>query len=334
MTKSHSVLRRVCGSAAFVLLALLLLAAASVLLRPPQETYGSTWRAWRAEPPNSIDVLYLGSSCAYCDIDPVEIYRNSGLTGYVMGGSEQTMSLTYWYLRQCLETQKPQAVFLEATGVFFQRYQGYTQVNVAYMPFTLNRLGAICTAAEPELRPGLLLDLWFYHDRWKEPLELQLGPSDYKGFTPVEGTAEEIVLDSTPRDVAPEQYEENLSWLLRSLELCQEREIPAVVVVNPTYYHCDPEQYRRLGEDLAAAAPEAVFLDWSAAFGDLDLEPEEHLYDRAHLNRTGAAVYAKGLARFLTGALGLEPMAQTGENQAAWDAVLVRRDERFREKQP
>ena len=93
MKTKRPVLGHICSAVGFVLLALLLLLGAGALLRPPQETYGSTWRAYRAEPRNSIDVLYLGSSCAYCDIDPVEIYRHSGLTGYVMGGSEQTMSL-------------------------------------------------------------------------------------------------------------------------------------------------------------------------------------------------------------------------------------------------
>lgn len=325
MKTKRPVLGHICSAVGFVLLALLLLLGAGALLRPPQETYGSTWRAYRAEPRNSIDVLYLGSSCAYCDIDPVEIYRHSGLTGYVMGGSEQTMSLTYWYLRQCLETQTPQAVVFEATGVFFQRYQSFTQPNIAYMPFTLNRLGAICTAAEPELRPGLLLDLWFYHGRWKELSPPLLGPSDYKGYTPVEGTAEEIRPDPTSRQLSQEQYQENLSWLLRSLELCRERGILAVVAVNPTYYRCDPEQYRRLGEDLSHAAPDVVFLNWSAAFADLGLEPEKHLYDKAHLNREGAAVFAKGLSDFLTGTLDLVPMEQTAPNRAAWDALLTQR---------
>ena len=83
----HRTLRRVLAAAAFLLLAGLLLALAGRVLRPAQESYGSTWRAYRAEPEDTMDVLYFGSSYAYCDFDPVEIYRNSGLTGYVMAGS-------------------------------------------------------------------------------------------------------------------------------------------------------------------------------------------------------------------------------------------------------
>ena len=166
--RSRKLLREAGFAALFLLLTVFLLQLAGAVLRPPQVSYGSTWRAYRAEPKNSIDVLYFGSSYAYCDYDPVEVYRETGLTGYVMGGSEQTMSITYWYLREALATQNPSAVVIEPTGVFFERYQSFTQTNLVYMPFSLNKLGAVFTAAEPALRPGLLFDLWFYHDRWRE----------------------------------------------------------------------------------------------------------------------------------------------------------------------
>ncbi len=326
-------LRRLLAAVLFLALAVGLLSLAGAVLRPPQVSYGSTWRAYRAEPRDTMDVLYFGSSYAYCDFDPVEIYRHSGLTGYVMGGSEQTMSLTYWYLREALETQNPQAVVIEPTGVFFKQYQNYTQTNVVYMPPSLNKLGAIFTAAEPELRTGLLWDLWFYHSRWKEvrPGDLLrvLTPArtdDRKGFTPVEGTAEELVLTRNPRPLSDGQYEENLGWLLRCLELCEERGIRAVVLVNPCYSQCSPEQYQRLEADLAAGAPEVTFVNWVDAFDALGLVPEEHLFDGGHLNKQGAAVYAAGVAELLTGELGLTPMEQTADNTAAWQAALASRD--------
>ena len=54
--------------------------------------------------------VFLGSSFAFCDINPSLVYQSSGLTGYVMAGSEQPLSITYWYLREILRTQSPQAV--------------------------------------------------------------------------------------------------------------------------------------------------------------------------------------------------------------------------------
>ena len=290
--------RRLAASLVFLLLAAGLLLLAGQMLRPAGTDYGSGWR--------SVDVLFLGSSYAYCDFDPVEIEKASGLSGYVMAGSEQTMPLTYWYLRQALRTQSPKTVVLEPTGVFFQKYQNYTQLNITRMPLSPERLAATFTAAEPELRPGLLFDLWFYHERWKDltPGEMldALGPAEsdpLRGYNPMEGTEEAPVLKRDPRPVTPEQYEENFGWLLRTLELCRERGIRAVVLVNPTYTQCSPEQYARLEADLAEQAPEVQFVNWASEFGSLGLDPARHLYDCGHLNREGAAVYAKAVGGLL-----------------------------------
>ena len=183
----------------FVLLAGLLIGALSLAFRPLRVDYGAVWGPYLAEPEDSLDYLYLGSSYAYCDVDPAVIYDRTGLTGYVLAGPEQTLSQTYWYLREALETQSPGLVVLEGSALAFQKYQSYTQVNVGYMHFGLNQLGAIFTASEPELRTGLLFPLYFYHNRWKEltvsEAAAALLPSDtdtLKGFTPVSGVFAQI----------------------------------------------------------------------------------------------------------------------------------------------
>lgn len=126
------------------------------------------WADYLAQPRDSMDYLYLGSSYVYCDVDPAAVEDASGLRGFAMAGPEQTMGISYWYLRECLRTQSPRAVIIEGTALHFEEFQGYTQVNLAYMPYGLNRIAAAFTVAEPELRTGILFDLYFYHDRWKE----------------------------------------------------------------------------------------------------------------------------------------------------------------------
>ena len=152
----------------FVVLAAVLIHCASIIMRPVHNSYGSTWDAYLCEPEDSIDVLFLGSSYAYCDWNPEIMYAASGLTGYVMAGSEQTPSITYWYLKQALKTQSPQVVVMEGSSFFFEMYQNYTQINLDYMPRGIDRARAILDAAEPDKRLGLFFDLYFYHDRWKE----------------------------------------------------------------------------------------------------------------------------------------------------------------------
>ena len=86
------------GKECFFALLFLLLTAVMVnfisdVLRPSQTMYGATWSAFRAEPEDSLDVIYLGSSFAYCDFNPSVVYDASGLTGYVMGGSNSLCPL-------------------------------------------------------------------------------------------------------------------------------------------------------------------------------------------------------------------------------------------------
>ena len=321
--------REVLFALVFVLLTALLIHFAAAVLRPSQTSYGSTWGAFLAEPEDSLDVIYLGSSYAYCDINPSMVYRSSGLTGYVMAGSEQPLSITYWYLKEILRTQSPQAVVLEGTSLYFQPYQNYTQNNIVHMPFSLNKLGAVFTAAEPELRLGLLFDLYFYHSRWSEiglaDLKKAVIPHQWdmrKGFTPMdqvlEGVGEEPVVND--RVISPEDYQHNLDWLARILDLCREHGVHFILTFNPSYTRCTPEAYAKIGADVQALDPTVSFYDWSAQFEEIGLVPTQHLYDGGHLNQDGAAIFSTWLGQILQEEEGLTPRAQSEENTRAWQS--------------
>ena len=222
-----AVVREFCFAVLFLLLAVLLIGLTSTALRPVRTNYGAVWGPYLGEPEDSLDYLWLGSSYAYCDVNPAVIYDETGLTGYVLAGPEQTLSQTYWYLRQALETQRPSAVVLEASALHFAKYQNYTQVNVGYLPAGLNKLGAVFTASEPELRTGLLFDLYFYHSRWKTAtfgeLRSALAPplaDQCKGYTAVDGVFDAIGDGPFLRDVQEEAvYRANLEDLGRLLSV-------------------------------------------------------------------------------------------------------------------
>ena len=134
--------REAAAFGAAVLLFLLLSWGAGALLRPNRTEYGSMWPAFLQEPKNSADVLFFGSSLVYCDVAPAWIWAESGLHSYVMAGPEQTIPISYYYIRETCRTQKPRLVMLEATGMFYQKYQNYTRANIGYMPLTGNRIAA------------------------------------------------------------------------------------------------------------------------------------------------------------------------------------------------
>ena len=79
--------------AADLLLAVLTVAALLVVLylagsrlMPHRYDYGSVWESYLQEEPDTVDVLFFGSSMTYCDVMPAAIWRETGLTSFVMAG--------------------------------------------------------------------------------------------------------------------------------------------------------------------------------------------------------------------------------------------------------
>lgn len=316
---------------AFVLVAALAVDLTAKGLRPEHRDFGSTWEAYRCEPKNSVDVLFVGSSYAYCDWNPGVIYGETGLTSYVMAGSEQTPQITYWYLKEALKTQTPSAVVMEGTSLFFHQYQAYTQINVGYMPWGLARLGATFTAAEPDKRLGLLFDLYFYHDRWKE---MTLGEfrdrvlarpaaDQLKGFTAVETVFAETEGGPFlhPMEQTPAEHADALRAFEGIAGLCREKNIPLIVTVNPTYSQYSQETYDALEGELREIDGGVTFVNWSGDFEKFGMDPVRHLSDGGHLNRAGAALFSAGTAAYLE-EFGLRPREQTAENAAAWGETV------------
>ena len=77
------------------------------LLMPVRTDYGSTWESYLQEEKNTIDVMVFGSSIAYCDVIPASIYEKTGATCYIIASAEQTIPISYYYLKQALKTQSP-----------------------------------------------------------------------------------------------------------------------------------------------------------------------------------------------------------------------------------
>lgn len=302
--------KRVCKELFFSLLfiaaALVLIIAASRALKPARHDYGAVWRDYLAEEPDSMDYLYLGSSYAYCDISPAAIEQSTGLTGYCMAGPEQTMGISYWYLRECLKTQSPRVLMIESTALHFKEYQDYTQVNLAYMPMGVNRIAAAFTVAEPELRTGILFDLYFYHDRWREVSLsevrdglLPVQPSGLRGFTPVDGVAENM--DKAPFVRQPQSqdvYEKNLGWLKKIVALCLDEQITPVVIFHPTYSQLPDEWHERMAQDMAAMDG-VLYFDLSRSAERIGLDPLTDYFDAGHLNEGGAVQFSAWLGEFM-----------------------------------
>ena len=308
-----------------IVLALLLFWGATTqisrLLMPVRRDYGSTWEQFGEEPENSCDVLIAGSSIVYCDLIPACIYEKTGITSYLIAGPEQTLSLSYYAIREACRTQHPKAVVLELNGMFFAEYQEFTRVNVGYMPWGANRIGAALHAAEPGERLNLLVPIFAYHSQWitfdpqQAAKHLHPETDPWAGYT--------LLQKATPQK---ETYEGNFStqkpsyqtakaYLKKIAAYCDENGIRLLVYLAPAMRTVPAQTMAEMKQDLAALSLELC--DFNQELDRIGIDDQTDWYDSVHFNFTGAEKFSKVFSDYLLAA-GITPGGN--EDRALWES--------------
>lgn len=70
-------------------------------------------------PRNSLDYLTLGASHSYYSLNPMQIYAKYGISGYNLGGSGQSLALSYYWLKEAVKYQQPQIVLLDVSSFIY-----------------------------------------------------------------------------------------------------------------------------------------------------------------------------------------------------------------------
>jgi len=303
---------------AFLLCLILLLGVCwrmAFVMMPKRLDYGGTWNMYLEEEKNSVDIMILGSSHAYCNIIPAGIYEKTGYTAYALTAPCLTMPLAYYYLKEGLKTQSPKVVLLEATGFFFNRYMGHAKASIGYMPWGLNRLGAIVTSAEKNERAGLLFPMFNYHDRWDEfkladffkdrPDQIADVNAGYTYLNVSEPqTRAERVFEYTQDDIALQQQ-----YLKKIISLCNDKNIKLEIIITPAASYVTDSDKKYL-TDVIWGTP---FYDFNDEFDSLGLDMQKDFYDARHLNVYGAVKFTDRLADHIADNYTLEKRQNVGE---------------------
>lgn len=286
-------------------------------LMPKRTIYGAVWSSYLQEEADTVDVLFLGSSRCYCNVIPARIYETTGISTYVMAGPSQNPPLTYLYLRQCLRTQKPKYVLVEASGAFFQDPGKDGIANVCYMPLSADRVRAALCCQETDLSLALF-PLEEFHSRIYEDREKKekYDPLLLCGYTPLAESKPypertERFLPVGPGD---ETWAANLDSLRQIAALCAQENIPCIFFLAPMREVYPDAAAEILLQDLCAQ-PGALAEDWRTLDETLAVDPETGWYDPIHFNTEGALAFSDFLASYLQG-LGLT--ATPNADQTLW----------------
>lgn len=135
--------------------------------------------------PDTVDVLFLGSSQVYNGISPLKIYEQTGITSFALASSGQPPALSYLLLKDTYTRQSPKVVLLEVGSLLAERES--EQSNLFWrdvldvLPWGETKLEAARLYAEQDFGDGSLsafFPMIKYHTRWKELDEMDLCPVD------------------------------------------------------------------------------------------------------------------------------------------------------------
>ncbi|MDD2960037.1 MAG: hypothetical protein PHR92_16260 [Lachnospiraceae bacterium] len=270
---------------------LLLLSAASYAMIPKdnKEEAGmedESANGILAEGKNTIDVLVVGDSLAFCTIDPLLIWEQYGFTSYLCSTPSQKLFYTEEFVEKAFRNQSPKMVFLETDALFREYTNGAAVQN----------------------RAERVLPVLRYHDRWKKmkPDELFRQPeytyrSSSKGFAykpDVDGikTKKKEVKPAGPDDAVPGRNRKELKKIAR---VCKENGAELILLSVPSRKDWNMDRHNII--DSLARELGVVYFDMNMKEEEVGIDWKTETKDQGeHLNYDGArkatAYFGKYLA--------------------------------------
>ena len=124
---------------------------------------------------DSVDVLFLGSSVVVNAFSPQEIYDTYGIRSYNLASEEQSIFLSYYWLKEALRYQNPQVVVLDTRFLFPQHLEGTNTIEpmtrkcldpMKWSSVKAEAVNAVCEMDPVQSKLSYYLTNIRYHSRW------------------------------------------------------------------------------------------------------------------------------------------------------------------------
>lgn len=256
---------------------------------------------------DSIDVLFLGSSHAFEDVNTAVLFDSYGIAAYVLAGSVQPYWNTYYYLLETLKTQTPKLIVLEAyASTFTYEYSDNSRIikNTFGIREPIVKLQALKVSSPPDKIDDYFFGYRQWHSRYTGLEESDLREyyerptlKYYKGYgcnfglTPLERPNVDSVTDRTKLFDKTEEYYRKI------IELAQNNDIPIMIMVSP--YILDANQQKMYNESHSIADEYNVPF-YNFCLSDLNdaigLDYLTDFADAGHLNYLGNVKFTEALS--------------------------------------
>lgn len=341
-TSNSKRVKNVVKALVFVILLAMMINLISDVLSIKTTNGIAQWNVFYDIEEESLDVLVLGSSHAFVNINPVVMYEESGIAAFNLCSSMQNMWNTYYFLKEALKYQSPELIVLEAYGVCYN--DDYTDfgdnvdiaarvINNNYgMKWSENRIESIFASVPEGRRVEFLIELIQTHNRYediksKDFYEAAKYPEGktWRGQVEHYGTYPEALwnihaLDSKDIGTLTPKTEE---YYRKVLELAEAEDIPVLIVFAPFSSITDEEKDKINKAMLIAEEYGVDCIDCTTSefVYNIGLDFKNDYVDQVHMNYRGDEKFSKYLASYLDYKYDL-PDRRGNDLYADWEAEI------------
>ena len=281
--------------------------------------------AFYKNPENTVDVLFLGSSHMYTNVNTGILWSEYGISAYDLGAAEQPFWNTYFCLKEALKTQKPKVIVLEIFSATFHsaefQTERWTIDNLYGMNFNLNFVEAVNKSIKEGWYADYLNRFARYHSRYtmitEDDFKYDSGMENFKGFVPKFGTNPQEKTNVHHVSEATFSNEKMGDYLMKTINLAGEEDIPVILVCAP-YATNEGSQEIFNAIYQYADKKEVPYIDCNVRYDELGIDFSQDFVDWSHLNEKGNVKYTNYLGNYLDENYEL-PDHRGDERYASWD---------------
>jgi hypothetical protein len=287
--------------------------------------YKKAWTEFYTLEPNTLDLIFIGSSHAYCTFDPEIIDAEIGTSSFNFGSPLQHADSTYYVLKEVLKYHKPKVMVFELYWDMlsneFELKQADTVISAINNKefereflrnaFPLNEL--VKYIFKPVRFQQDVFSYW--NDELKEDIEKQLKPIEEeqknvpgvsyhrsRGFIYSNIVIPESEFHETNQfigfDGATWDFNETQkSYIEKIVKLCKDEGITPIFVTAPIANVSMEyiKNYDMLHKKIADFADEldVPYRDYNIVNEEKNLFVNENFRDDAHLNYSGVQIFMK-----------------------------------------
>lgn len=295
-------------------------------------------RSFYKQKENTVDVIFLGSSRSYRQIDTGVIWDDYGISSFDLGGAEAPSWVSYYYLKEAFKTQKPKVVMYETTvaghlkDVLYQKDYWVITNNYGFK-LNKNRFDQLKENTSEENFKKFLIPLGTTHTNYnnlsKEDFVDSFNSINNKGFVSIETVmsfdAPDIsgVVESTPID------EKHIIYIDKMKELCDENGADFIVHVTP--YMITEDEQKCFNYIFSHCEEKGIpYIDFNKMYDELNMDFDKDMAEDIHVSFTGSKKLSDYIGQYVKNEYNLSD--HRGDKEySSWDVdALFQRQDRNR----